>query len=138
MDPGHVRTMRGTILNMAELRIKSKKPVQSNVDQKDKVQIWKEPSKSNNIRGFVPSMDGVDVRSGSRHEKVAAQIEAMPEEDRPTMADMTGVVVERPLPGQSKSEDPLATAGEVLKDIIDNIPKGRKLDDTTRRRSKQS
>ncbi|SRR5258708_5870238 len=139
MDPGHVRTMRGAILNMPELRLKSKKPEQSNVDHKDKIQLRKEPPKVNNIRGFIPSMEGVAVRSGSRHEKVAAKIEALPEEDKPTLADMTGVIVDRPfVPGQNKSEDPVATAGEVLKGIIDNIPKGRKLDDTPRRRSKQS
>lgn len=136
MDPGHVRTMRGALLNMTELRSKSKKPVQSNVDQKDKVQVRKEVPKANNIRGFVPSMEGVAIRSASRQEKVAAQIEALAIEDRPTLADMTGIVVDKPLPGQGKSEDPLADAGEVLKGIIDNIPKGRKLDDTPRRRAK--
>lgn len=134
MDPGHIRTMRGSILNMNELRNKSKKPINSNVDQKDKIQVRKDPPRANNTRGFVPSMEGVTMRSGSLQEKAIARVEALPDEDKPTMADLTGVIVDRP--GRAKTEDPMAAADEVLKGIIDSIPAGRKLDDTARRRAK--
>jgi hypothetical protein len=136
MDPGLVRTMRGSIISMPELRSKSKRPIANNVDQKDKIQVKKTPAITNNIRGFVPSMDGVVMRSGSKRElNRRAEIAAI-EEDKPTMADMTGVIVDKRPP--QRPDDTMAAADEILKDIIGQIPPGRKLDDAPRRRSRQS
>lgn len=134
LDPGHVRSMRGLIVNMHELRTKAKRPIQL-VDAKDKVHLRHEPVKTKNIRGFVPSLEGVSVRSGSKQEKSAREIPVVLEEDLPTMADMTGVIIEK-RPGIKKPEDSTVAAQEILASIIDNIPKGRKLDDVPRRRAK--
>lgn len=126
MDQHTVRTARGGFVNMMELRNKAKRPLVMG-DQKDKIEPQKQPPKQVNIQGFMPSMAGVvqPPLAEKPAEKERVVYEAVPEEDEQTMADVTGIIVDRPKFLKEKPGDPLEAADSTLKGIMGELAQYR-------------
>lgn len=138
MDQGIVTTARGAKLSMHELRMKAMRPLNSNFDQKDKIQPRKEPPRQVNINGFMPSMVGVTARAPAPGVVQSATVED--DEDAPSMADLTGVIVDTPKHLKERPTDAAAAANDALKGIMQDLDqyKERKQQDAPKRRSKES
>jgi hypothetical protein len=126
-DPGIVKTMRGANLSMYELRMKSKKPLTSGADAKDKVSSRQMPPKQLNVVGFMPSMEGMAPPQQSTEAAPPERLRPMRpiggreviEEDATTMADLTGIVVDKSTKG--RPEDPNAHVDETFNEIMGEL-----------------
>lgn len=138
-DPGIVTTARGGKLNMHELRMKAKRPM-SMGDQKDKVPARHEPVRQLNINGFMPSMAGV-VRPNQPQNIPTETVDEMPEDENPSIADLTGIIIDTPKHLKEKPENAANAANDALKGIIQDLEQYRdrpRDEATTKRRAKQS
>lgn len=138
-DPGIVTTARGGKLNMHELRMRAKRPM-SMGDQKDKVQPRREPVRQLNIIGFMPSMAGV-TRPNQPQNIPAEIITEMSEDENPSIADLTGIIIDTPKHLKAKPGDAATAANDALKGIIQDLEQYRdrpRDEATTKRRAKQS
>src|SRR5579863_9424107 len=128
-DPGIVKTMRGANLSMHELRLKSKKPLVSSADAKDKVSIRQMPPKQLNVVGFMPSMDGVAKSVQSTETVPVERLRPMRpiggrevmEEDATTMADLTGIIVDKPQQLKERPANPDAHVDETFAEIMGEL-----------------
>jgi hypothetical protein len=127
MDAGIVRTMRGGFLNMHELRTKSKKPL-TKTDNKDTVTLRKVPPKQLNVVGFVPSMTGVakPVQPDVSEENIRAMRPISGNtngDDNPSIADFTGVVIDKPKFLKEKPENLEDVVTDTYKEIMGELKK---------------
>ena len=126
MDEGIVKTLRGHSLNMHELRNKAKQPL-SQGDSRDKLPPQKQPEIQPTVQGFMPSMEGVarpQTKKPTPPEIVkAAQIV---ENDQPTAADFTGVIVDSPRRLKERPADAEEAANAALSEIIGDLEAQKK------------
>src|ERR1700733_8065582 len=99
MSVGFVTTARGFRLNMGELKMRQKAPMNMVGDKKDKVEKMQRPVRQINVQGYMPSMEGVVRPQAIMAETAAVGAPAPPgapprDEYQPSMADFTGIIVE--------------------------------------------
>lgn len=127
-DPGIIRTMRGANLNMYELRMKSKKPLSQQGDLKDKVATRQMPPKQLSVVGFMPSMEGIAAPIQST-ETAPERLRPMRpmggkeilDEDETTMADLTGIIVDKPRQLKERPSDPNAVVDKRFEEIMGEL-----------------
>lgn len=128
--PGHVTTARGEVLDMEELKRKAnQKPLsaEQKAAMKDEVKPQKRVRKAINVRGNMP-MRGeekapVAEKPKAAHAPVAAP-EPKPHDKNPegkSIADFTGIKVDKPVKLKGKVEDPVAAADDALGDIMGEL-----------------
>lgn len=125
MDPGHVMTARGYLLNMDQLRVKSRRPLIDNVDHKDKVQPQKRPVKQLNMRGFMPSSEGVAPPAFSYQARAQPVLPRVVEPDSTSLADLTGVTVDSPRHLREKPANSVEAADSTLREIMGELDQFR-------------
>src|ERR1051326_7480995 len=111
MPSNQIVTARGQVLNFEELIRNSKRPLKSNVDMKDKIEKQKMPPKQLNVRGFVPST--ADVAR-----PVQMIMPDIVDDDGPSMADLTGITIDRSKYNTNRPENPIQEAHETLHEIL--------------------
>lgn len=104
-----VITARGERLNMAELIMRSKQVV-----NEEKVTPRKPPARQINVRGFMPSAEGVPTRP------MAAKSDEV-KKPAPSLADLTAVKVDKPTRLRGKVADPAAAVDETLAEIMGDL-----------------
>jgi hypothetical protein len=109
-----VITARGERLNMDELKRKHRRPIMP-PEVASTVTRQAQPPRQANIRGFMPSMEGVARRVGGEP-KPAPQIV-----DGPSVADYTGVTVDRLKHLEARPDDAVTAANQTLTEIISDL-----------------
>ena len=125
-DQGIVTTLRGHKINMHELRNKAKQPLVQG-DQKDKLPPQKQPEIQPTVQGFMPSMEGVarpQTKKPIPPEIVKA--EQIVENDQPTAADFTGVIVDKPRRLKERPDNVEEAANAALSEIIGDLEAQKK------------
>ncbi len=133
MAAGKITTARGLTLDMGQLKLLSRKPLNSNVNMKDKIERQQRPVKQANVRGHIPSMHG--VINTSQPINVVHQTVYAKEKPEPSIADFTGIVVDN---SDGQIEEP-NDANSALDTIIGDLEQMRKRDpkgDAKSRRAK--
>lgn len=110
-----VITARGERLNMAELKLKARRPIMP-PEVASTVKPQQQPPRQANIRGFMPSMEGVTRRIGPNTTKGST-----PVQDGPSIADYTGVTVDHFKHLEARPEDALSAANQTLTEIITDL-----------------
>jgi hypothetical protein len=111
-----VRTARGRNLDIDDLKLRQRKPM-NKLDMKDKIEKMQRPTHQPTIHGHMPSMEGV-------MQPTAVIVESIQQEDEPSIADFTGIVVE----GSGERPENLPDATTTLNTIIGNLEQMRKHD----------
>src|SRR5678816_564021 len=97
MAAGSLMTARGKRLNMGDLKLRQRKAMPKG-DMKDTVQRQQRPVKQANVRGYIPSMEGVNpnqhVKPAAKLAKSVKSAAKKKEEYEPSIADFTGVIID--------------------------------------------
>ena len=131
--PGQVTTARGDVINMDELkRNANKRPLtaEEKAAMKDEVKPRKRPKKAINVRGNMPSrgeaaLDHQDRRGHAKMQEETAPVEEEKEFDKnpegKSVADFTGIKVDKPTRLKGKVENPVEEADNTLNDIMGEL-----------------
>lgn len=127
--PGHVTTARGEVLDMEELKRKAnQKPLsaEQKAAMKDEVKPQKRVRKAINVRGNMPMRGEEKAPVAEKPKAAPAPVAAAPpvhdkNPEGKSVADFTGITVDKPVRLKGKVEDPIATADNALGDIMDEL-----------------
>ena len=126
--PGQVTTARGEVINMDELkRNANKRPMtaEEKAAMKDEVKPRKRPKKAINVRGNMPVKGEAKAPEPKpKKEPKPAPVEEKEFDKNPdgkTVADYTGIKVDKPVRLKGKVENPVEEADNTLNDIMGEL-----------------
>ena len=127
MAKGMVTTARGQIINMDALIESSRRPLSSN-KKNDIKQNTPKKEKPLNMRGYIPSQGKATPPELPEEMKkaLAARQENSSKSNNPlykeqTLADQTGVKIDKPKRLKSKPSNPEQASNEVLSEIMNDL-----------------
>ena len=126
--PGQVTTARGDVINMDELkRRQTQRPLtaEEKAAMKDEVKPRKRPKKAINVRGNMPKRGEAEApTSKTKRAPAPAPVEEKEFDKNPdgkTVADYTGIKVDKPVRLKGKVENPVEEADNTLNDIMGEL-----------------
>lgn len=124
MAKGMVTTARGQVINMDALKEASSRPLSS--PNKHDIKKAKAPkqTKALNVRGYMPAQGS--AKPPELPEEIKETLAERKKTDSPvtktkTMADLTGVRVDKPKRIKSRPENPEQASNEVLSEILNDL-----------------
>ncbi len=122
MSAGPVTTARGRRLHMGELKLRQRKPSGATADMRDTVQRRERSAKPVNVRGHIPSLNGVINTSQSINVPKSIVVEETPEH---SIADYTSVVIDN---SDGRLDKSSVDVSDALDTIIGDLEQMRKRD----------
>lgn len=118
---GFIRTAKGKLLNLAELKAKAKKPIKE-LDLKNKIGVQRRPGpQTPTAQGFIP--DTSTVAKPPEFNSIIDKVEESIYDENTTLADITGVIIDKTT---SQKNPHSINASEALAEITSDLSAGRR------------
>lgn len=116
---GTVITARGEVLNMDQLIADAYAPIRKVEHSTVKEQVVPNKVRPMNVRGYKPSL-GEGMKVGEPEVKTAVSKPVSKDEPK-SLAEMTGLKIDKPKFAKDKPEDVVASSEEALNDILGEL-----------------